>query len=274
MLEELLQTDNLCIMILKRLPILDIKKLMAICKIFNTLIHSSEIWKYNLMKLDYENKIAKNNYSKNNDIKIYDLIDIEVPCNFYSEFMKLYNMYGYIPKNINFRLLIDGFPYTINKRLILTKVEKYYVLQSIRDIDWEYKIDHNKLKINKDGKYFIDLLFSLMMNNNLLMKFRVKLIVNDNENNKLGYYKNFDKFPEPLPIIFKLSNIPEGFIFDITLYKQYSNSYQSDYKFLVKDDCDIYIIQFPQLTINLSIMHDLIFNMKMRNKIIQLKYII
>jgi len=268
MLEELLRTDNLCIMILKKLPIFDIKSLMCTCKIFHKLICFSDIWRSKITKFDYENQIRNNRNNKKN-IKMYDLIDIEIPCNFYIEFMKLYSIYGYVPNKVNFRLLIDGLPHSINKRLISTKVEKSYVLQSIRDIDWEYRIDSQKLKRNNNGTFYVDLLFCLIVNNNLLTKFGGRLTIHGNNGSKHYVTGN----SEPLSSSLKLLNSPEGIKLDIALYKQYF-LYQSNFDLSVDDDYDIYKIKFPYLTIDISTLHELIFNMNMKNKIIQLKYII
>lgn len=269
MFEELLRNDNLSVVLLKNILIYDIKNLMVTCKIFHKLIYFNEIWENKLIELNYENQTTKNSDKK--IIRIYDLIDIDIPCNFFKEFMELFDIYSRISKKRNFYLLIDSFSYSANNKLLLTRVEKSYILQS-KDTDWEYKIDPHKLDINKDGSYFIDLPFSLMIDNDLLIKLQCRLTIDYIEN--IYKYEIFDN-SESIPIILNFLDIPDGIKMDIYLYKQYMIS--NTFDFIVDDNINnyhIYKIQFPYISINKSVLHNLIFTMNMKSKILQFKYTI
>src|SRR5438105_3808689 len=137
MLEDLLRTDNLSLLLLCNSSTVDIFNLMFTCKVFYKFLISSDIWKYNLMKYEYDNQITKIHNDKKR-IEIYNIIDIPIPCDFYNLFMNLYEKYAYIPDKANFRLSIGNLRSTVNNKLMHIKVGDVHILQSIRELDWQY----------------------------------------------------------------------------------------------------------------------------------------
>jgi hypothetical protein len=246
MLGYLLRVDNISSLLLSMVPTYDIKNLMCIAKEHHKLIIHSDVWRYKLLTLCWNSKS-----------KIYKIIEIRVPCNFYSEFMEVFNRYALV-HSMNFKLSIDNLVCMVSSRLIHTHHGSVHALQSIRDADWEYRFNANKVKVSERGEHFINLLFSLTIGRTLLIKFEGVLII---RNLRVGKLEE-----EAEDIYFRLVNKQNGITLNIVLYRQIVGN----------DDGGklVYKVQFPYMTIDCSTLHELLLNANMKNKVVQLKYII
>ena len=242
MLETFLRTDNLNLDILNFLAIFEIITLTATNKNISKIILESDVWEIKLLKFSRKRSRKKFN----------EIIEFQIDSNKdYSKYcIALYRTHSYISNKMPFRLTIDNLHCVANSKLIFLQFSDFYILQSIRDADWQYLFDENNLKVNSEGMSYIDLDLTLRLNNIALINCATVLRF-DIENES----RNFEARNELYE--FKVDSMDINF----HLYKNSKSPGKRK-------------IQFPYIQIPCATLHELIFEENMKNKMIEFVYIV